>query len=297
MNEFIVIEVGSTNLKQSHQRDGVLTELPDVSIAFKTNLQKLGHLDDSDLNELYNIVNKAKNIAPLHIFGTSVFRNLTPEQKDAFLTEFESKTGIEFNIVSPEQESEYTVRGCVLGNNFNGRVAVMIGGGGSTEVCIVENKQIIEKHYNNYGVSDVMNAFPMINDKNPKIDTSTIDEFCENKTQNIENKTNVLILAGGDYLRFYDATGSDLIQKNKVIDDKLMPNMISKRNADKIDERFVMTEDLEDYIKRQPEFKSWWHGTRGMRFCVRAVVKKCGADIIIPTRINMLAGIIEELKA
>lgn len=296
MKNFVVIEVGSTNVKKCHYDNGNLVNLPDVSIAFKANFQKQGKLDENDVSQLYSIVNDAKSLGDVHVFGTSVFRNLGADEKEIFLSEFKSKTGVEFNIVSPEQESEYTIRGCIMGNDFAGRVAIMIGGGGSTEVCIIENKQIIEKHYNDYGVVDVTRAFPMIDDTNPDIQMSDIDEFCKSKTQDIENKTNCLILAGGDYLRFYDAAGSDLIEKNVLINDKLMPSMITKQNADIIDERFIMNENLGDYIGRQPDFASWWRGTRSMRFCVRAVMEKCGAEIIIPTRINMLAGIVESLK-
>ena len=295
MKNFIAIEVGSTNVKIARY-DGQIIELPDVPIAFKANYKALGRIDDNDLKQLYDLIATVKGKSEnVFVYGTSIFRELNDGDRAKFLSEFKARTGVDFNIVSPEQECEYTVKGAVMGDDFTGRVAVMIGGGGSTEVAIVENKKIIEKHLNKYGVQNVREAFPRLNDLHPNLTMEEVIEFCLSRTEDIEHKSEILILAGGDYIRYYDAAGREFLEKNDLYDDPAHPYKITVQNDSILGRRYVMDDDLNDYIARYPEYAAWWNGTREMRFCVAAVAKKSGAKIIIPTRVNMLKGIIEGL--
>ena len=298
MNKFVVIEVGSTNTKSFLYDNGEVKEYPHVTIEFKSNFKKRGVLDGADVSSLCALVKGFKQHTPnIFVFGTSVFRELKEPERKAFIAEFKKKTGCEFSVVTPEQESEYTVAGVTLGNDYNGRIAVMIGGGGSTEVCIIENKKIIERHCNNFGAVTVTQKFPMINDHRPNMTFSEVEQFCLGLTHDIKNKADILVLAGGDYIGFYECAGAEFLEKNKFFADKLQPCAMTMKNIETVDRRFVCEQDIRDYYKNYPQYNAaWWDGTRGMRFCVRAVTKKCGAKYVIPTKINMCLGIINELK-
>ena len=86
----------------------------------------------------------------VYVCGTSIFRNLNDEQRTDFLNKFYNETGVNFDIISPEKENELTVFGTV--RNVNQKVAVFIGGGGSTEIAIYDGK--IKETVNKVSVKD-----------------------------------------------------------------------------------------------------------------------------------------------
>ena len=148
MKEFVIIEIGSTNTKGYLYKDGEVKSLGFKTIEFKNHYKKENKIDEEDKKLLFSFVNEIK-IDRTYIFGTSIFRNLTDEQKDEWLKEFKEKTELDFRIVTSDMENEYTVYGAIADIDYDGKIAVMIGGGGSTELSIVEKKKIIEKaNYN-----------------------------------------------------------------------------------------------------------------------------------------------------
>lgn len=75
-------------------------------------------------------------------FATSALREAV--DRDRFVAEVRKKTGIELRIISGEEEALLISRG-VLGNekNLTGRFALVDIGGGSTEISICKNKEIL----------------------------------------------------------------------------------------------------------------------------------------------------------
>jgi hypothetical protein len=266
-------------------------------IPFKDNYIRHGKLVENDKNSLHALVEALKqHTENIFVYGTSIFRELNDSERTNFLNEFKSKTNRDFTIVTPEQESNFTVAGVLSGNDFKGRLAIMIAGGGSTEICIVEDKKTIEKHYNKFGVVTVSKQFPNIINTRPNLKTKDIDKFCLSLTKNIKNKADILVLAGGDFITFYDAVAPEVLEKNAFYSDELQPYSVTAKNMKRTCINHTFRSDLQKYRDSFPENASWWDGTRQMSFCVRAVAKKCGAKYIIPTRINMCLGIIGELK-
>jgi len=297
MDKFVVIEVGSTNTKSCLYESGAVIEFPQKLIMFKDKAIS-NNLPESAVAQLIDYVNSFKDKTEnIFIYGTSIFREIEGQVKGDFLEKFKKETGREFNIVSSEQEGEYTVKGVVGNNDYNGRLAIMIGGGGSIEVYIVENKRIIEKHHNKYGAIHVTREFEHINDFRPQLIYEEVEQFCLSRTADIKNKCDVLVLAGGDFKYFYQCAGSEFLQNNKFYDDINQPYIVNLKDMKKVDQRFVFEQDIKYYQENFTEMSPiWWSGARAMRFCVRAVVQKTCAKYIIPTKINMLLGIINELK-
>ena len=301
MDKFCVLEVGSTNTKTYKFDGGEITEYPQKTIMFKSQSRQ-DHLPKIAVAELIDLINDLKKrekitAKQIFIYGTSIFRDLTPDNRREFLAMFKRKTGVTFNIATAEQESEYTVKGVIAGNDFAGRVAVMIGGGGTTEVCVVENKKIIEKHYNNFGAISVTRAFEHINDTKPDLEIEKVDKWLADQAEKIDNGADILVIAGGDFIFFYESVAREKLQPNTLYADPLQPYMLPIAVADAVDRHFIMDEDISFYYENYPKFsRVWWSGTRGQRFCVRAIAHKCGAKYIVPTRINMCLGIIQELR-
>lgn len=134
----LIIEVGSTCTKLDEVNDSEIKRIKDVTIEFKRNFSKLKQLDGNDVKKLINLVKEEqKQYKDIFVCGTSIFRGLEQQMKEKFLTKFKAETGLDFHIISQEEENKYTVEGAT--RKVKGKVAVFIGGGGSTEIAIYDN--------------------------------------------------------------------------------------------------------------------------------------------------------------
>lgn len=293
MERFIVIEIGSTNTKTYLYENNEVKDLGFKTIEFKNHYKKEQKIDDQDKKDLFDYINSI-NEPNIFVFGTSIFRNLTESQKEEWLNEFEINTNLKFNIVTPDMENELTVYGAVSNIDYKGKIAIMIGGGGSTELAIVENNTIIEKCNFNFGAMDVTDMFPDL-----RTDIATTDyDLMVRKTKELikkpQNKADLLILAGGDYIYYYEELNYP-VEKNKFYHSELQPYCLDIETMDKLDKNFFYKISLEDVCKRTNN-DGWWRGARGMRICVKSLVDSLEVRYIIPTRISMVYGIVEKIK-
>lgn len=294
MQDFVIVEVGSTNTKAYLCNDNEVLDLGFKTIEFKNHYKKENKINDNDKKVLFDFINSIDN-ANVFVFGTSIFRNLDGVSKEEFLKEFKDKTGRDFYIVTPEEENEYTVYGAVSKVKYTGNVAVMIGGGGSTELSIVRNGEIIESCNSSFGAMDVSDNYP---DLRSDIATTSYDKMLD-ETKTLVNKPNnnadVMILAGGDYIYFYEELSYPVI-KNTLWSDELEPYMLDTVTMDKLDREFFYNKSLDEICIRTNN-EGWWRGARGMRICVKALVDILDVKYIIPTRISMVYGIVEAIKS
>lgn len=294
MQDFVIVEVGSTNTKAYLCNDNEVLDLGFKTIEFKNHYKKENKINDNDKKVLFDFINSIDN-ANVFVFGTSIFRNLDGVSKEEFLKEFKDKTGRDFYIVTPEEENEYTVYGAVSKVKYTGNVAVMIGGGGSTELSIVRNGEIIESCNSSFGAMDVSDNYP---DLRSDIATTSYDKMLD-ETKTLVNKPNnnadVMILAGGDYIYFYEELSYPVI-KNTLWSDELEPYMLDTVTMDKLDREFFYNKSLDEICIRTNN-EGWWRGARGMRICVKALVDILDVKYIIPTRISMVYGISEAIKS
>lgn len=294
--KFAVIEVGSTNTKGYLYEDEKVTYLNVRTIEFKTNYTKNKELDKDDINSLLNYIQYIKKETDnIYVYGTSIFRNIDSSEIETFSTNFKQESGYDFNVVSADDENEYTVYGVINKIDYTGELAVMIGGGGSTEISVINNKKIVEKLNQSFGVLDILNKYPDLQYDKP---TASFDEVLTytNSLLNLpEKKVDILVLAGGDYLKFYEGLNYPM-EKNTIYDDVNQPYMISSNIMDKYDLDFHYKVSLDDVRNNDQDNSKWWDGTRGMRFCVKSIVDALDIKYIIPTRISMVYGIIETIK-
>lgn len=107
------------------------------------------------------------------------------------------------------------------------------------------------------------------------------------------SKADVLVLAGGDFIYFYEEANYK-VEKNTLYDNNNAPYMIDINTADKYDQKYFYETSLDEIGKRTNR-DSWWRGTRGMRLCVKVICDLLDIKYIIPTRINMTDGIIADI--
>lgn len=292
--EFGVVEIGSTNTKAYLYKNGDLEELGSQFIAFKTNYKVNGCLLESDVTTLCNFLEEIKKkVEKVYAFGTSIFRKISADEKEIFTSKLK-ELSVDFRVVSADEESYYTVQGVLHSIDYYNKMAVVIGGGGSTEIAIVDHKEIIKKINLDFGAMDITEHFPDLKEDVTKTSFDEMLQYTSSLIPDIDDYVSVMVLAGGDYLYFYETVGYPMLD-NTIYQDKNQPFMIAFSAFDSYDHD-ILSQSLNKIKQKCPGNEGWWDGARGMRFCMNAIARKFNAQYIIPTRINMLLGLIAEIE-
>ena len=283
----LIIEVGSTCTKLDEINEEEIKRINEVTIEFKRHFNKTKKLDDNDVDKLINLVKEVESkYDNIFVCGTSIFRGLEQQMKEKFLTKFKAETGLDFHIISQEEENKYTVEGAT--RKVKGKVAVFIGGGGSTEIAIYDNG-IKEMCNTKIGVIDVMEQYPDLGENLATTDVKTVREWVKTKLKIPIQKADVLILAGGGHMKFAKNSGITF-EKNTLFEDKQEPIMMDI-NTRKLDtERYYKKISL-DEIRSKVNDPEWWYATRAMCAMVLEVAESLDVKYIIPTDISMVYGL------
>lgn len=290
--EKVIIEVGSTNTKIDVYDGFRIKRLEEITILFKKHYKHTLKIDLLDIDVLVNKVNSLKSeYKDIFVCGTSIFRDLLISTKKEFLDTFKLRTGLDFIIISQDEENELTVLGATRAISFP--VCIFVGGGGSTEISIYD-KKIIESKNTAIGVIDVMEKFPDLADDFATTSLDDVMQFIEERLEVPLEKADTLILAGGGHEVFVRGSGIKY-ESNSLYSDDLAPIMMDIKTRIKETERFYREISLND-IKKKVANPDWWFATRAMCAFVLVVAKKIGAKYIVPTNISMTYGIVLRYK-
>ena len=290
--EKLIIEVGSTVTKVDLYDGEKVENVEEKTIWFKKHYKENNKLNINDIEELIKLVKEKKEeYENIYVCGTSVFRALDEESKKAFLDFFIENTGVEFHIISQDEETIYTVIGAT--KNIKQKVGVFIGGGGSTEIAVCENGKIIEMANTKMGVVDVMDKFPDLSEDIAKTDVETVRSFIKEKLNLPQNKVDILILAGGGHLKFALNSGINY-ESNTLFKDEDEPIMMSIETRKKDTQKYFKEISL-DEIRNRVSDPKWWYATRAMTAFVLEAAENMDVKYIVPTNIPMIYGIIKEL--
>jgi len=292
--EFIIVEAGSTLTKAYLYKEEELSELPFEFIEFKKHYSNLKTLVQEDLEKLFNYINGLKKITPnIYIYGTSIFRILSDEERNDFLNLFILKTNLKFNIVSSDLEEEYTVKGMLSNIEYDGNIAIVVSGGGSTEIAICNKGNIIETSNLDMGGVDIVNMYPdLAFDKA----TSNIDEvvnYIKDKLNNLKNKADIVVTGGGATKYFREKAHYNFIEE--------VPFKYNKNEFVIIDDLYNQDRNyfyhisLEEMKRNMPDTPNWWNPTRAINAFVLAVFMQVDAKYLAASNINMIYGIAEEI--
>ena len=286
--EKIIVEVGSTVTKFD-KYDGINIErIGSKTIEFKRNYKKDDKLDDQDVITLIDSVKELqKKHNDIYVCGTSIFRSLTEKQKKEFLNRFYNETKIVFEIIDQDKENELTVLGAT--KNVLGSVAVLVGGGGSTEITIYDNG-IKEMVNSEIGGMDIMDMYPDLANDFATTDVEEIKKTIRERLNLPKQKVETLILAGGGHLYFALNSGITY-EKNNLYSDKLQPIMMDIETRIKDTGRYYEEISL-DKIRKRVDDPAWWYATRAMCAFVLVVAEELGVKYIVPTDISMVNGLL-----
>ncbi len=284
----IIIEVGSTVTKVDCYNGDKISNLKNVCLHFKKNYKLNNKLNEDDVNELISLVNDLKKeYYDIYVCGTSIFRDLSGEEKEAFLLEFKNKTGYDFNIITQDDETKLTVIGAC--SHVKEKTCVMIGGGGSTEIAIYDDG-IKEISNSNIGVVDVLDIFPDLSEDLATSSLEEVKEYVKNRINLPKEKADVLILAGGAH-KYFALESRITYEKNTLFEDDRAPIMMDIGSRKKDTLRYFKEISM-DKIRNRVDDPKWWFATRAMCAFVLVVAEELGCKYIVPTDISMVYGII-----
>lgn len=284
-----IIEIGSNNTKTHIYEENKLLHEDSVTIEFKKNYKLENKIHQDDLDNLYEVINKALEYTEnIHIYGCSIFRNITAEELAEVNKVLKDKYNLQIEVVSQEDEAKYTALGCYNNINYNGNICIFIGGGGSIELIFVSDKKPVDKKYYDFGVVDVTNKFESLKDDIPTCTFEEVYNYVENLVGDIPFDADVLILAGGDHFYWYNNAGYEL-QKNTLYNHENQKYMITREMSDNYDHDALVT-SLEK-IRNNSDNPKWFDGSRAMKVITNLISHKVKAEYIIPTKINMEDGL------
>jgi hypothetical protein len=296
INNFAVVEIGSTNTKGYIYKDNKINELGFKNIEFKKNYKKNNEIVQEDIESLYEYINKIKEIeSRVFVFGTSIFRQISETELKKFKTDIEKTLNVSFEVVTADEENEYTVYGAIKDIGLDENIAVMIGGGGSTELAICRNGKIIEKANTSMGVVDINEVFPDLVSDISTVKIEDVEKFIESKFNKPKLKADILILAGGAHILRCEKVKYP-IYNNNLYKDEDCPYLMNINEMMNYDYEFIHNISLNDLRKFTPDNPKWWDGTRAMCIFVTVISKTINAKYIIPTNISMVYGIIQKIK-
>ena len=125
--------------------------------------------------------------------------------------------------------------------------------------------------------------------------TCTFDEVYEyvsNLIGDIDIKCDLLILAGGDHLYWYNNAKYKLNGNILYSNDK-QKYMITRDMSDEYDHNALETSL--NRIRENSDNPLWFDGSRAMKVITNVISHKINAKYIIPTKINMEDGIAERI--
>lgn len=291
---FAIIEIGSNNTKTHvYENDKVLVDTT-ITIELKKNYTKEEKIVEEDLKKLYKVIEQVKNYTDnIHVYGCSIFRKLSEEELNTINKDLKDKFNLEVEVVSQEKEAEYTALGCYNDINYNDNICIFIGGGGSIELLFVKNKKIIDKKYYNFGVVDITKEFPSLKDDIPTCTFDEVYNYISTLITDINKTADILILAGGDHLYWYNNAEYKL-EKNTLYESSNQPYMLTKKQSDEYD-KDALTTSL-NRIRNNSDNPLWFDGSRAMKVITNYISHKVAAKYIIPTRINMEDGLKQQIS-
>ena len=288
--EKIIVEVGSVCTKVDKFDGKKIERIKEKTIQFKKHFNEDKSLRESDVTQLIDFINNLKNISKdIFVCGTSIFRTLSEVERNDFVDRFQKETGYSFNIISQEQENKLTTYGAT--RFAKGKVCVLIGGGGSTEIAILD-KEIQESVNTKIGVIDIMQQFPDLANDIATTPLETVMEYIKPRLNLPKQKADILILAGGGHEKFARQSGIKY-EKNTLYEDDASPIMMDIETRRSETKRFF-TEISLDEIRAKSNDPDWWYATRAMCAFALVVAEQIGAKYIIPTDISMCYGIIDK---
>lgn len=145
----------------------------------------------------------AHDVEEIRAFGTSALRDA--RNTPFFMQEIYSKTGIEIQLISGEDEAELIYKGVKWSYDFQEPAIIMDIGGGSTEFIVANASGIETKISLNIGVSRIIQELTL-SDPLTQADILAIEDWLETRSMSFfeYKQIDILIGASGSFETFHE---------------------------------------------------------------------------------------------
>ncbi len=293
------IDLGSSTIKV-YCYENELKLLEEHSIYFKNDFDVKKGISENNLKELCDYFEEIKSKYVLkyyntHIYVTGIFRNLVQERKQELVKLFNDKFDLHFNIISHGIENYYL--GKAMENDYNNKKVLIINmGGKTTELVTFVGTKITDTKNLNLGVADLLNNFNKVNEKYSGNSIDEMETFVSSKLREIDldKDYDCAIFTGGEE-RFELLTGFNLVE-NTLFNDNIHKYMLSLEDYIKGTEKVFNNISIKELYDLMPSNPKWMDGARSGAIIPLVLFKMANVKWIIPSDLNLINGVINDLK-
>lgn len=296
--EKIVIDIGSGSLKAySVDSEKNIQPFYKKTIMFKVNYTKENGLNVDDKNKLVESLKEIKQMNPnkeIHAYATSIFRLMSQKQVTELKQEILKTTGIDFTIVTPEQEAKYIEKS--VGNipEISDPYLVFCVGGSSTELIVLEKWKEKEHLTVEFAVGDLLKKFPEITENICKVNYNQVYKFIEDKFNTLPKTKCKYAIFTGSHLTYNEAVGNKM-EDNHFFVKKGIPKYITVEDYRSDTIYTLEKRNLKEMKERFPQDPKYMDGARACVTLISYILDKVESKYIFPTDLNMIDGIVNEL--
>lgn len=291
----LIIDVGSSTVKVYGASSGELNLIETKSFNFKNGFDPKVGLNEKTKQEFYDYITKVlqghKDL-PIKIYATALFRKCSPSVQRSLTDEFFRKTGQFFNIISHDLEGHYLEKALAGYYKLREPLLLINIGGGSTELVILENDAVKERHNLDLGVMTVLKEFPYLNELLAGHTLTAVTTAIKTLMPDTQYKTPHAIYNGGE-LTYMHLAGYRLL-KNDIFEDKNHPYKISLENFSIRNREVFESVTIKELEALMPNDPLWMHGARACSAIAQTIAKHFGVNYIIPSDSNMAHGILRQ---
>ena len=293
------IDLGSSTIKVYCYEDD-LKLIEEHSIYFKNDFDREKGISENNLKELCDYFEKIKTKYDLkyyntNIFVTGIFRDLIQERKQDLVKLFNEKFDLHFNIISHGIENYYLAK--AMENDYNNKKVLIINmGGKTTELVTFVGDKITDTKNLTIGVADLLNNFDKVNDKYSGNTVEEMEKFVAEKLSDLrlDKDYDCSIFTGGEE-RFELLTGFNLVD-NTLFNDNVHKYMLSLEDYIEGTKKVFYDLSIDELYKLMPNNPKWMDGARSGAIIPLVLFKMTNVKWIIPSDLNLINGVINDLK-
>lgn len=293
------IDQGSSTIKV-YEYDIQLKLLEEHSIYLKngfTDEQGISNENKALLFAYYSEIKNKYNMNYINtnIFATGIFRNLNKNQQKDIIKDFNDKFDLHFNIISHGIENYYL--GKAMDNDYQGKKVMIINmGGKTTELVTFKDNKIIDRKNLKVGVADLLSEFPKSNDEYSSVKIEDVVAFVRTKIEDVpfDRDYDCAIFTGGEE-RFEKLTGYNLAPNN-IFNDGIHNYMVSMEDFIKGNNKIFFEISLKELYDMMPQNPKWMDGARLGAILPQAIFEKANIKYVIPSDLNLINGVINDIK-
>lgn len=293
------IDLGSSTIKvYCFEKELKLVE--EHSIYFKNDFDPEKGISENNLKELCEYFEEIKTKYDLKyyntfIFVTGIFRNLIQERKQELVKLFNDRFDLHFNIISHGIENYYLAK--AMENDYNDKKVLIINmGGKTTELVTFVGSKVTDNKNLTIGVADLLNNFSKVNEKYSGNTVEEMEQFVFDKLVDLklDKDYDCAIFTGGEE-RFELLTGFNLVD-NTLFNDNIHKYMLNLEDYIKGTEKVFRDISIDELYELMPSNPKWMDGARSGAIIPLVLFKMANVKWIIPSDLNLINGVINDLK-